>query len=257
MADLIDYDKRKQILELLKEVESRNRVTIIHAIESGSRAWGFPSRDSDYDLRFIYHHPRDWYITAFEKKDTIELAFKYDLDAAGWDIAKCLRLLYKGNAPLYEWLFSPVIYRQSSGLIKHLQDLSMAVFNPKASAYHYLSLAKKKLLNEKTAVNAKSFLYALRAVLCAQWIAEDHTPPPVDAHTLFTRFLPEAQLQTLLELIHNKQTQMEKDSEAIDSELLQWTKTRYSQLADVDIPAYRQGDAAMYGAVLLKILNGE
>jgi hypothetical protein len=107
----VGQDRTPEIQQLLGTIERDNEVTIIHAIESGSRAWGFPSIDSDYDIRFIYYHPPSWYLSAFEKKDTIDLAINDELDAGGWDIGKCMRLLHKGNMPIYEWLYSPVIYR--------------------------------------------------------------------------------------------------------------------------------------------------
>src|SRR5690606_26003903 len=98
----VSQEKHQQINHLLDKIERQNGVSIFLAVESGSRAWGFASQDSDYDIRFIYHHNAPWYVTAFDKKDHIDLAMLHDLDAAGWDIAKCLRLLYKGNATLHE-----------------------------------------------------------------------------------------------------------------------------------------------------------
>ena len=44
---------RETIIEKLTELEQSENVRVLHAVESGSRAWGFASPDSDYDVRFI------------------------------------------------------------------------------------------------------------------------------------------------------------------------------------------------------------
>lgn len=98
------------IQDKLRSTEQENNVQILHAVESGSRAWGFASPDSDYDIRFIYKNNPDWYLSLWEKPDVIEFMTDQDLDGSGWDLAKALKLLAKSNAPLIEWLYSPVCY---------------------------------------------------------------------------------------------------------------------------------------------------
>ena len=49
------------IIQKLKEIEQTENIRILHAVESGSRAWGFPSPDSDYDVRFIYAYQNAFY----------------------------------------------------------------------------------------------------------------------------------------------------------------------------------------------------
>jgi hypothetical protein len=102
---------KSRILKKLIEIEKNNDVKVIYACESGSRAWGFASEDSDYDVRFIYVHSKDWYLTIADKRDVIEIPFDGDLDINGWDIRKSLKLLRKSNSPLLEWLSSPIKYR--------------------------------------------------------------------------------------------------------------------------------------------------
>ena len=99
------------IQEKLNQLEAEYGVQILLAVESGSRAWGFASPDSDYDVRFIFWHPKDWYLSVFEQRDVIELPVDAVLDISGWDIRKALRLLWKSNAALIEWLNSPIVYR--------------------------------------------------------------------------------------------------------------------------------------------------
>lgn len=210
-------DKDAQIERFLDKIEDEYKITIILAIESGSRAWGFPSKDSDYDIRFIYHHPESWYLSAFKKRNVIENIFEDDLDAAGWDITKSLQLLYKGNAPVYEWLNSPIIYRQDQQKLSSLKDLALKAFNPKIIFYHYISLAKKKMLTDSTRKNSKSFLYALRALLCAQWVAENKTPPPVEFKTLVDHYLPVGTLNDkLADLLKAKLVACEEDKNEMD-----------------------------------------
>ena len=114
-----------RIKQALQEIETNDQVKIVYACESGSRAWGFPSEDSDYDVRFLYVRPRDWYLSIDLEKlpDVIELPITDDLDVSGWDIRKALQLLRKSNPPLLEWLTSPIIYREVSDIADRLRSL--------------------------------------------------------------------------------------------------------------------------------------
>jgi predicted nucleotidyltransferase len=105
---------KEEILSRIIEIEDEEGVRIFFACESGSRAWGFPSSDSDYDVRFLYLHPTEWYLSVNleHKRDVIERPISGDLDINGWDLRKALILLRKGNPPLMEWLGSPIIYRE-------------------------------------------------------------------------------------------------------------------------------------------------
>src|SRR6187549_3465126 len=110
----------QQINSILKQIETKNQIKILYACETGSRAWGFPSPDSDYDIRFIYMHERDWYLSLSQRKDSIEF-MEGDLDITGWDLRKCLILLKKSNAPLIERLQSPVEYYSVAGFKKEFK----------------------------------------------------------------------------------------------------------------------------------------
>ena len=97
----------------LDEIEEMEGVKILHAVESGSRAWGFASPDSDYDVRFVYVRPEQYYLRLDEKKDFINWELDETLDINGWDLSKTLQHFHKSNASLYEWGNSPVVYRTS------------------------------------------------------------------------------------------------------------------------------------------------
>lgn len=249
-------DRRAEIQELLNSIEREHDVSIIHAIESGSRAWGFPSADSDFDIRFIYVHPEPWYLSAFDKKDTIDLAIDDELDAAGWDLGKCMRLLNKGNAPLCEWIFSPVIYQQKMDKFEVFRDLATEAFNPKPAFYHYMSLAKKKLLDEKTKANTKYYLYALRALLCAKWIAEESQIPAVDVLPLIDRYMSESEInQAISQLIENKKYQTEKENVLIPEVLLDFANTLYADLRDRKLKGSSFLSIARYDRVMREIIR--
>ncbi len=118
-----------------------NAVTIPLAIESGSRAWGFPSPDSDYDCRFLYVRPSEAYLTLFPPRDVIETPLTEILDVNGWDVGKAIKLMLNGNAVILEWLMSPVIYHADPAFRKELLDLAEEVVDHQRVAHHYLHLA--------------------------------------------------------------------------------------------------------------------
>lgn len=163
----------------LRNIERVYNISIIHACESGSRAWGFASPDSDYDVRFIYTHSLDWYLSTQNRKDSINI-LDGDFDAVGWELRKSVQLLQKSNVPALEHLFSPILYMGENTVLKELQSIATACFSPVAAMYHYLSMSKKyeeKLLGPT--VKLKSLFYALRTALAGKWILEFQTMPPV------------------------------------------------------------------------------
>jgi len=171
---------KEKILEKLKEIEKSKNVEILFAVESGSRAWGFASPDSDYDIRFIYKHKPEYYLSLWEKPDVIEFMTEDDLDGSGWDLRKTVKLLAKSNAPLIEWLFSPLVYFKNDDFAKQMQDLAIECFSPIAVLHHYLGTTKNFMdVCEMEEVKLKSYFYALRTALAGKWIIENNTFPPV------------------------------------------------------------------------------
>lgn len=171
---------KDEILKNLKEIEHKENVTILHCVESGSRAWGFESPDSDYDVRFIYIHKFDYYLNLEKQRDVIEWKLDDVLDINGWDIQKMLRLLYKSNPTVFEWNASPIIYKTTNewDLVKNVIP---NYFNEKSGLYHYLSMAKtnyRTYLREDK-VRLKKYFYVLRPLLACRWIIDKHLPPPM------------------------------------------------------------------------------
>lgn len=164
----------------LREIEQSRRVRILYCTESGSRAWGFASPDSDYDVRFIYVRPCEEYLRLGKSRDVIEWQLDDTLDINGWDLQKALRLLHGSNPTLFEWRGSPIVYKTTPEW-ELLSQTAARAFRPRAGLLHYLGMAKKDYREHLTGdcVRLKSYFYVLRSVLACRWILEKQTPPPV------------------------------------------------------------------------------
>lgn len=169
-----------KILNKLKEIEEQYGIKILFAIESGSRAWGFSSANSDWDVRFIYVHRLDWYVTTQDHRDVIEV-MDGDLDLSGWELKKALRLLAKGNPPLLEWVGSPIVYIKDPDFYTELKSLSESLFDQKSAIYHYLGMATRNYndyIKDKAYVKTKKYLYVIRPLLSCIHIQEKGTMAP-------------------------------------------------------------------------------
>ena len=185
---------RETILSKLNEIENREKVKILLAVESGSRAWGFASPDSDYDVRFIYVRPKEDYLRLEKTRDVIELPIEGELDINGWDLDKTLRLLRASNPTLFEWFSSPIVYRETA-FADEFRSVMNKYFSSKRGLSHYLSMASsnyREYLKGDT-VKAKKYFYVLRPVLACRWILDKGTPPPM----LFSELM-EAELDPAL-----------------------------------------------------------
>ncbi len=168
LSDPIDPAVRREIERRLDAVEADNGVRLLMAVESGSRAWGFPSPDSDYDVRFVYVRPRDWYLSLVPGRDVIEHPIVDEIDLNGWDVRKALGLLLKSNAVVSEWMLSPIRYREDGPFVAKLGALADALLNPRALAYHYARsgrIAADRWLDGADEVPVKKYFYALRPAL--------------------------------------------------------------------------------------------
>ncbi|NJO02783.1 MAG: nucleotidyltransferase domain-containing protein [Bacteroidia bacterium] len=137
---------KETIINELDKLEKEQEIIVLYACESGSRAWGFPSPDSDYDIRFIYAQSPKRYLSIYDRKDAIDLFLTRDLDLIGWDIRKALRLFHKSNASPFEWMQSPIIYRQKTDFVERLRELAPEYFSPRAGLHHYLGMTKHTYL---------------------------------------------------------------------------------------------------------------
>lgn len=165
----------------LQQLAIQEQIDILYACESGSRAWGFPSPDSDYDVRFIYLRPLEWYLSIEEHRDTIDLPINSLLDINGWDLRKALKLFRNSNSVIYEWIQSPIIYQNNSNLTAELLNLGSNYYSCHAGIHHYLNMTTKCYQEhlQSEIVKLKKYFYALRPLLAAMWIDRHQTFPPM------------------------------------------------------------------------------
>jgi predicted nucleotidyltransferase len=193
----------KEILESLQQIEAEQNVKILLACESGSRAWGFPSADSDFDVRFIYLRPTAWYLTidVEKKRDVIERPINNQLDVNGWDLRKALQLFRKSNPPLLEWLGSPIIYWEQFSIAQQMRELAPLCYSPLACMYHYWHMAEgnvREYLKGET-VWVKKYFYVLRPLLAMRWLEQERGVVPTEFHKLVDGLVQD---QTLAAAIH-------------------------------------------------------
>lgn len=181
----------EKIIKKIEEIEKNENVRVIYACESGSRAWGFASEDSDYDVRFLYVHPKDRYLSILDRRDVIETPIVDQLDIQGWDIRKALRLFRKSNPPLLEWLQSPIVYSERYRTASVLRDFISEFYSPVSCFYHYLHMARgnyRDYLKDNT-VWLKKYFYVLRPVLACKWIELELGVVPIEFKTLVDRII--------------------------------------------------------------------
>lgn len=217
------------IINKLDTIEKENNIKILYAIESGSRGWGFASKDSDYDVRFIYIHPTDWYLSVEDKKDFIEVPINDLLDINGWDITKALLQYKKSNPTLLEWLSSPIIYRENYSAAQRMRNLLPDYFSPVPTIYHYLHIARNKFeeVMGTDQVKIKRYFYILRPILACMWIEKNNTMPPME----FSKLMAEQQLDSTLvneinKLLEKKTAGLEIDIEPKSPVIIDFLKSK-------------------------------
>lgn len=190
--------------EILEKIEKEKGIEILYACETGSRAWGFPSPDSDYDVRFIYRHSLDWYLSLADKKDSVEY-MEGELDVTGWDLKKSLLLLKKSNAPLIERFQSPIVYAANEKFRNEFSKLAEEYYSPIAVFFHHYSLAGKFMeeLKESRQIKLKSYFYLIRSLLSCNWILKSNLLLPMHMEGL-VKFISDEKKDFLRELIKLK-----------------------------------------------------
>lgn len=233
-----------QITSQLQTIEKTYGVHILTAVESGSRAWGFASPDSDWDVRFIYVHPVRWYLQVEPERDVIEVMTEDGFDAVGWDLRKALQLFRKTNPSMLEWLMSPIRYIDNDNFSESLVRLIPHYFNPTSGLHHYYSMAEshneKYLL--KNGITLKRFLYYLRSLLACKWIMHEMTPPPVPFRELVGATVHDSNLIAAINrLLDKKSKSKEHDKDSVEPILIDFAATLQEEIADylnrVKLPA--------------------
>ncbi|NJD67619.1 MAG: hypothetical protein C3F12_12400 [Candidatus Methylomirabilota bacterium] len=228
------------IKNALDAVEADGDIAILLAVESGSRAWGFPSADSDYDVRFLYVHRPEWYLSIDleEQRDVIEHPLRGDLDLSGWDICKALKLFRKSNPPLLEWLQCPIVYRERGSCATRLRALLPAFYSPRASFFHYLHMARGNIREylKGDVVWRKKYFYVLRPLLAMRWIDQGLGPVPVEFGKLVDATVADPTVRgAIAELLIAKRAGDELDRGARIPAISEFIEQEMARLEDTEL----------------------
>lgn len=210
----IDDRVRSEIMRRLRAAEQEHDIKVLYACESGSRAWGFASPDSDYDVRFIYVHQRDWYLSyqVERKRDVIEYPIVDEIDCGGWDLRKALYLFTRTNGALLEWLKSPIQYIEHGETAAALRRLEGTGINLTALCYHYSHMARNNAREhlQRPQVKLKKYFYVLRPLLAIRYIVAKQAAPPIEFQALVDAVAPPELLEPIATLLEIKRHQPEQ-----------------------------------------------
>jgi predicted nucleotidyltransferase len=237
---MIDPEVRNEIVRRLELIEAPGDVRVLYAVESGSRAWGFPARDSDYDVRFIYIRPPTWYLSVDleSRRDVIEQPIVDAIDLSGWDIRKALRLFAKSNPPLLEWLSSPITYSADPEFVGSLRGQLPDYYSPVASMQHYLHMARgnqREYLRGDT-VWVKKYFYVLRPLLAIRWLEQDRGPMPMQFADLLVTVEDESVAAAIETLRQRKIAGDELDRGPAIPEIRAFVEAELGRLDEVLVP---------------------
>jgi len=237
---MIDSRIREDILDRLRKTEQKFDVKILMAIESGSRAWGFASPNSDYDVRFVYVSKRDWYLSVDleDKRDVIEFPIIDDIDLNGWDIRKALKLFWKSNPAFVEWIQSPITYIDDGFFRRESLRLLPEIYSPEKGIYHYRSMAKtnyRGYLREEN-VPLKKYFYVLRPIFSILWLEEYATAAPIEFDKLLSLVTDRDLLDTVHALMERKKVSQEKELAPAIPVLNQYIEKQLARLESISLP---------------------
>lgn len=235
------------IADRLTDIEAAHKVRILYAVESGSRAWGFASPDSDWDVRFIYVHRLDWYLSVQVRRDVIEQPITDELDINGWELRKALRLMRKSNPVLLEWLHSPLRYRCNADFLAGMRSLAQGRYSPVACFHHYLHMARgnwREYLRGPE-VRLKKYLYVLRPILACRWIENGRGIVPVEFGHLVDAMVTDITLRRAIDdLLVRKQANGELGTGPAIPEIDAFLATEFERLTQVaaNLPTVSPGN---------------
>jgi len=244
----IDETARQRILAELDRIEREEDVRILLAVESGSRAWRFPSRDSDYDVRFVYVRPIEEYLALKPKRDVIERPIDDVLDVSGWDLRKAFGLAVSTNGALLEWLNSPIRYRSDDPDCVRLGEFARSTADLTDLSEHYYHSASRIFADISVSGDSaklKKYCYALRTVLAYLWLRWREEVPPMDLPSLLTGLtLSEPVRSTISELVAKKADATERDTiprnavlDALIAKVLGKSRRRFESLDRKEVQA--------------------
>jgi predicted nucleotidyltransferase len=257
-----DIVTNAEIIAQLNTIAAEEHVSVLFACESGSRAWGFPSQDSDYDVRFIYLRDWRWYLSVEveRKRDVIERPISGDLDINGWDLRKALNLLRKSNPTLMEWLDSPIVYQQDETFHRDFIALIDNFFSRPKCFHHYLSMACKNYRGylQGDMVRIKKYFYVLRPILAARWLEEERGPVPMAFEMLVNTVVKDKALRMdINDLITYKRDGVESEYSEPIPNISQFIETELARLENSQTPqaAHPDADSALLDAFFIATLQ--
>ncbi len=157
----IDYE------QMMQHVRS-HPYPILFATISGAHLYGFPSPDSDFDLRGVHVLPLKSVIGLDVEHETVEKEGIYDgleIDLVTHDVKKFVALMLKRNGYVLEQLLSPLVV-QGSPEFDELRSLAAGCIT-KHHAHHYLGFAATQwnLFSKESLPRVKPLLYVYRVLL--------------------------------------------------------------------------------------------
>jgi len=216
---------KQKIKKLCEQIEKQNNIKILFAIENGSRAWRMESKDSDYDVRFVYVKPIEEYLQINAPKEVISMAFDKNLkecsvqgsliDISGFDVFKYLELLSKSNPTTIEWITSDIVYYGKQN--KTFKEFTTKNFDKVALFHFYKSMCKNnylKYIKSGNLVTYKKYLYSYRGLINAKWVKHKKTIPPIifkDTINKMKDIIPKEIADELNNIIKLKASKKEKD----------------------------------------------
>lgn len=250
---------KELIQQRLLDIQKEKNIKILFSSESGSRGWGFPSPDSDYDVRFFYVRPKDEYLSISEGKDQFDFPINDLLDINGWDIRKTLRLMMKSNASPIEWLQSPIIYMEKPGFREEIFEMAKQYFLPRHTAHHYLGISKNLLeqgiVGEEFKI--KKYFYVLRSLLSAKWIIEKEEIAPMEFYLLMEQIQDQTKLvQAINRLWEEKKNALEGALTSVQPIIHDFVKTEFARCEELvkNVPR-RNNDKKALDVFFRKIIS--
>jgi len=228
---------KEEIIEHIGQLEKEQGITILLAAESGSRAWGCPSPDSDYDVRIIYKRSKSEYLEIDDKPDTINYFHGELLDINGWDIKKTLKLIRKSNATPFEWAQSPIKYKEIDNFSTTILKLSREYFQPRHTVNHYKGIAKNSYLSNDLSgeIKLKKLFYVLRPLMAAKWVIKKNEIPPMDIPNLISIIENKNIVNHINDLLEIKSTANEDYVHKMDNIIIDFIDIEFNYVSSIQL----------------------
>lgn len=220
------------IQKKIHKIEHENGVKILFALESGSRAWGFPSTDSDFDVRFIYVRPLEDYLRINSKNDFLDFPINDELDINGWDLRKFIKHIYASNATPFEWMQSPIFYSKEKEFYQMVYEILPDFYCQQTVVHHYLGLLKKQILQlNSEQIKLKTFFYILRSLLAAEYCLKQNHFPPMQLDELLFLVDSDSLKIEILNLIEIKAKATESETSQISTQLFLYLHELFQEIS--------------------------